>query len=148
MINRMKSELNSLKDDMRALRNEVGRDVPKFSSAESNAMIRSRDENIPAEEPIPVELLLVLSGAMNGLSVKVLKDNGCNTNVVSREFLAKYRSRNIFELSQKNVTVEHSQKGTKEEASEVILNGTLRLGAHTLRLIGSLPIAGMMFGWE
>ena len=68
---------------------------------------------------------------MNGLSVRVLKDDGCNTNVVSKEFLAKYRSRNIFEVCQVNVTVEYSQKGTKEEASEVRLNGTLRLGAHT-----------------
>ena len=108
----------------------MGRDEPKVSSAESNAMIRSRDENIPTEEPIPAERLLVLSGIMNGLSVKVLKDDGC-TNVVSREFPAKYRSRNIFELCQENVTVQNSQKGTREEASEVILNGTLRLGAHT-----------------
>ena len=57
MINRMKSKLNSLKDDVRALRNEVGRDVPKFSSAESNAMIRSLHDNIPTDGPIPVERL-------------------------------------------------------------------------------------------
>ena len=76
VINRMKSELNSLKDDVRALRNGVGSDVPNFSSAESNAMIRSRVDNIPTEVPIPVERLLVLSGTMNGISVKVLKDDG------------------------------------------------------------------------
>ena len=51
--------------------------------------------------------------------------------MVSREFLAKYRSRDIFEVCQENVTFQDSRKGTKEEASEVILNGTLRLGAHT-----------------
>ena len=84
MINRIKSEFNSLKEDVRALRNEVGHFEPKFSSAESNAIIRSCDDNIPTEGPIPVERLLVLSGTMNGLSVKVLKDDGCNTNVVSK----------------------------------------------------------------
>ena len=94
-------------------------------------MIRSRDDNIPTERPILVERLLVLRGTMNSLSLKVLKDDGCNTNVVSREFLAKFRSRNIFEVFLENVTVQHSQKGTTENASEVILNGTLRLGAHT-----------------
>ena len=131
VINRMKGELNSLRDEVRALRSEVSSDEPEVSSAESNATNRSRDKNIPTQEPIPVERLLVLSGTMNGLSVKVLKDDGCNTNVVSREFLAKYRSRNIFEVCQGYVRVQHSQKETKEEASEVILNGTLRLGAHT-----------------
>ena len=109
----------------------MGRDEPKVSSAESNAINRSHDDNIPMEDWIPVERLLVLSGTVNGLSVKVLKDDGCNTNAVSREFLAKYRGRNIFEVCQENVTVQHSQKGTKEEASEVIFNGTLLLGAHT-----------------
>ena len=129
VINRMKSKLNSIRDELRALRSKVVRDEPDVSSAESNAMIRSRDDNIPMEEPIPVERLLVLSSTMNGLSVKVLKDDGCNTNVVSREFLAKYRNRNIFEVCQEDVTVQPSQKGTKEEASEVILNRTLRLGS-------------------
>ena len=94
-------------------------------------MIRSRDENIPTEGPILVERLLVPSRTMNGLSVKVLKDDGCNTNVVSKEFLTKYRSGSIFEVCQENVTVVPPQKETKEEALEVILNGTLRLGAHT-----------------
>ena len=41
----------------------------KLSSADSNAIIRSRDENIPAEGPKSVERLIVLSGTMNGLSV-------------------------------------------------------------------------------
>ena len=100
VINPMKSELNSLKNYVKALRNEVGRDLPKFSSVESNDMTRSRDDNIPTEGPIPVERLLVLSGNMNALRLKVLKDDGCNINVVSKEFLAKYRSRNIFEVCQ------------------------------------------------
>ena len=63
-------------------------------------MIRSSDDNIPTEETIHLEHLLVLSGTMNGLSVRVLKDDGCNTNVVSREFLDKYRRRNIFAVCQ------------------------------------------------
>ena len=71
MINRIKSELNSLRDEVRALRSEVGRDESEVSSAVTNAMIRSRDENIATEEPIPVQRLLVLSGTTNGLSVKV-----------------------------------------------------------------------------
>ena len=98
VINGIKSKFNSLKDDMRAFRNEVGRDEPKFSSVESNSMIRRRDDNIPTEGPIPIERMLLLSGTMNGLSVKVLKEDGYITNLVSKEFLSKYNSRNIFEV--------------------------------------------------
>lgn len=68
---------------------------------------------------------------MNVLSVKVLKDNGCNINVVSREFMRKVRTRKIFKIRQENVTVEQSKKGTNKETLEDILSGPLTLGDPT-----------------
>lgn len=40
-------------------------------------------------------------------------------------------NRRLFEIVNTRVQVNHSEKGSLEEASEVILNGTLRIGAHT-----------------
>ena len=148
VINRMSSEWNSRRDEVRALRSEVGRDEPKVSSAESNAMNRSRDDNIHTEESIPVERLLVLSGTMNGLSIKVLKDDGCNTNVVSREFLAKYRSRNIFEVCQEKLQFSTLRREQGKKHQNSYLTGLYDLELIPMPLIGSLPIAGMMFCWE
>ena len=104
------------------MRHVKGCDEPYVSVAESNAMFRSRVDNIHMEECIPVERLIVLNGTLNGVKVQVLKDDGCNTNVVGIDFLRSQKEK---------VIIEHSQKGMKENSSQILLNGTLRLGAHT-----------------
>lgn len=39
-----------------------------------------------SRELIPAEELIVLEGALCGKQVTVLKDDGCNTNIISKEF--------------------------------------------------------------
>lgn len=122
------AEVKQLRDEVKTLRCEE-RSVSEVQETESNAIVKSRDDNTPTKNEIPVEPLIVMYGALQGKSVKVLKDDGCNTNVVSRQFVQNNRS--LFEIVDKKVQVNHSKKGTKEDASEVILNGTLNLGNHT-----------------
>ncbi len=71
---------------------------------------------------------MVLEGSLNGKRVRVLKDDGCNTNVVSREFLKN--NSELFEVFQRHVELMHSEDNTVETASEVLLGAELRIGTH------------------
>ena len=95
---------------------------------ETNAIIRAKG-SIPTDGPIPVASLLVLSGKLNGISARVLKDDGCNTNVISRRFFGLHRQR--FHARKADVVVNHSREGWSEKASHVVYEGTLRIGSHT-----------------
>lgn len=64
---------------------------------------------------------------LEGMTVDVLKDDGCNTNVVGKGFLA--RNAHLFDVQRCKFEVTHSKKGTTETASED-MNGSLRLGSH------------------
>ncbi len=58
----------------------------------------------------------------------MLKDDCCNANVVSREFLKK--NSELFEVVKRPVEVMHSNDNTEEKASEVIPGAELRIGTH------------------
>ena len=77
---------------------------------------------------VPTKPLIVLEGTLNGREAKILKDDGCNTNLVSKEFLAK--NRNLFRIANTRTSIQHSKKGLGERASEMILNGKLQIGSH------------------
>ncbi len=72
---------------------------------------------------MPLETLIVLEGSLNGKRVRVLKEDGCNTNVVSGEFL-KNKSES-FKVLKRPVEVMHSEDNTLEKAS-----AELRFGTH------------------
>lgn len=57
-----------------------------------------------------------------------LKDDCCNTNVVSQEFFLN--NREIFRSVKKRVEVFHSEKKTTEIAPEFFLAATIRIGSH------------------
>ena len=71
----------------------------RCEEVETNAIIRDKND-IPTDELVPVASLIVLSGKLNGISVRVLKDDGCNTNVISRKFFGLHRQR--FRVSRCN----------------------------------------------
>ena len=95
---------------------------------ETNAIVRVQD-GIPTDGPIPVAPLLILTGKLNGVSARVLKDDGCSTNVISRRFFGLHRQR--FQVRKASVVVNHSNEDTSENSSHVVLNGTLSIGSHT-----------------
>jgi Retroviral aspartyl protease len=92
------------------------------ANGESNEIFGCRDDSIP------INPLLVLKGKFNGIPVKILKDDGCNTNVISRTFVKKYK--NLFHVVNKKMIVNHSCEGQSEEVTQVVLNGNLTLGNH------------------
>lgn len=96
--------------------------------AEMNATDVDHDHSIQAREDIPFKPLIVLNAILNAEEVGALKDDGWNTNMVSREFLDKNRDKlHIFNTP---FTVRHSEKKTVEESIEAIIGGTIRIEAH------------------
>ena len=104
------------------------KDLEVRSECETNAIVRV-ESGAPTDGPIPVEPLLVLSGKLNGVSARVLKDDGCSTNVISRRFFGLHRRR--FHVMEASIEVKHSKEESNETASQVVLNGTLQIGSHT-----------------
>ena len=85
-------------------------------------------ENEKSDASVPIELLFVLEGALNGHKVHILKNDGCSTNVISKQFRNSYRS--SFDVVSKDVMVCHSKEGTSEVPNEVVLGGVLDIGDH------------------
>jgi len=100
----------------------------RSETVESNTIVREKNESVHSGG-IPLEPLLVLKGKLNSVSVRVLKDDGCNTNVVSKKIVDLNRQR--FTVRKEKFVVQHSKDGENEEASKIILNGTLKIGSHT-----------------
>ena len=100
----------------------------RCEQVETNAIVRVQD-GIPTDGPIPVESLLVFSGLLNGVSARILKDDGCSTNVISRRFFGLHRQR--FQVRKAKIVVNHSNEDSSETASHIVLNGTLKIGSHT-----------------
>ena len=96
MTGRLREEVE-VKEEAKDLRQEEGRDESKVLEAESNAIVRCQDERITTDDPIPVEPLLVFRGQLHDLPVEILKDDGCNTNVVGIDFLKKKKARKNIE---------------------------------------------------
>ena len=111
---------------MRELRGAVNE--MRSEKVESNSIVRVKNESIQSGE-VPLEPLLVLRGRLNGVSVRVLKDDGCNTNVISSRIVDLNRQN--FRVIRKNVVVKHSKDGTNEQSSQIVLHGTLKIGSHT-----------------
>lgn len=74
----------------------------------------------------PIEELIKLKGIMAGQQVTVLKDDGCNTNVISKSFVNK--NRHLLETKSTCVNINHSYRKVVEEASEVVVDGLVEIG--------------------
>ena len=80
---------------------------------------------------VPQSELLVLDGLLERKSVRVLKDDGCNTNVMSYEFFNK--NKKLLRWKSCEVEVRHSKSGSSENSSNVVLGATLIIGNHKYR---------------
>ncbi len=118
-------KLEQLESDVENLKQKLNETL--HTNLEFNTAYRGRSEGIPIEGPIPIDRLIILDGLLHGKRVRVLKDDGCNTNVISQEFF----ERNRKEYNWKNCIVEvsNSQKGS----SEAILGATLTIGNHSYK---------------
>lgn len=65
---------------------------------------------------------------MNKVPVHVLKDDGRNTNVVSRSAFSLLSEQ--FHVKSVTTMIPHSIRGTSEEADELVPDVQLQLGQH------------------
>jgi hypothetical protein len=78
----------------------------------------NRDGCRPGSIRIPIKHLRLLRGKFIGIPVKILKDDGCNTSVVSRLFVKKHE--NLLNVVNEKMIVNHSCNGQTEEVSQVV----------------------------
>ena len=100
--------------------------------------VQFNGQYIHDDKEVPIDPLIVLEGTINGQKARMLKDDGCNTNLVSKEFLQ--RNRRLFKVIRTRTSIQHSMQGSGERASEMILNGTIKIGSHVYTsnfLVGS-----------
>lgn len=65
-------------------------------------------------------------GTVAGQQVNVLKDDGCNTNVMSTSFVNK--NRHLLNIAKKSAIINHSNSKTTEKASEIVLETEVEIG--------------------
>ena len=116
----MKKELTELKEIVKS---------SSLGNCSSGDEIQYNSQYISNEKLIPSEDLFVLKGSLNGVRATVLKDDGCSTNLVSKRFVD--RNRQLFKLKKAEVPIMHSKEDSEEMATEIVLNGTLKIGFHT-----------------
>lgn len=97
-------------------------------TTESNIIITTQNESISLDDLITVKPLLVLRGTFNNFPMKALKDNGCNTNVVSQQLVD--RNWNSFRPLRRKCFVQYSRNVSAEASSMVILSGRLQISCH------------------
>jgi hypothetical protein len=68
------------------------------------------------------------SEPLEGKSFRVLKDDGCNTDVMSYEFFKRYKK--LLRWKSCEVEVRHSKSGLSENSSTVVLGATLNIRNH------------------
>ena len=84
-------------------------------SVESSATFHTPCDNCKIEDTILAEDPTVFNGSLNGRRVKVLKDNECNTNFVSREYFEK--NKKYPKWKEYDVEARHSKLDLVERSS-------------------------------
>lgn len=65
---------------------------------------------------------------LSGHQIILLKDDGCNTNVISRNFVQ--RNRKHLHIQNSDSKIIHSNRDFVEESIEVVINATIQIGYH------------------
>lgn len=76
----------------------------------------------------PVAMFLVTQGVMVNKQASTLKDDGCNTNVFSRDF--SRRNKHLLSVQIADILIYHSKRNVTETASEVLIGAIFQIGAH------------------
>lgn len=89
----------------------VSRDCAEINSTFSDYVERTSIHKVPVAD------ILLREGDLNGARVQVLKDGGCNTNVVSFDFIRDHRKR--FTIVNSSFTVRNAKMKSVEESIAV-----------------------------
>ena len=129
VVQSIKETLEQVKNAVNDIRLEVKKAC--CPSAEANATFHTPCKNLATKEIVPVKELMILDGSLNGKRVRVLKDDGCNTNVVSRDFFEINKGK--LKWKKCEVEVRHSKHNSVERSSEVIVGATLVINGHVYK---------------
>ena len=117
---------------------DLVRQVKSLSEYPVEYRVQFNGQYIHDDNEVPIKPLIVLKGKINSQNARMLKDDGCNTNLVSKEFLQ--RNRRLFKIIRTRTSTQHSMQGSGERASEMILSGKIQIGSHVYTsnfLVGS-----------
>lgn len=98
--------------------------VLKQSLGGFNVRVSGKDE-------VPIHDLITFQRFMAGRALTVLNENGCHTNVISREIAA--RNRHLLHIHKRKSVVRHSKKDLVETTSEIFLDTELEIRQHRYR---------------
>lgn len=73
--------------------------------------------------------MITIKGLCGNQEVTILKDDGCNTNVISLHF-AK-RNRKVLDIRKAKSTITHSNKSTEEESNFIVKGAIVQMGSHS-----------------
>ena len=85
-------------------------------------------EKVKVNDCVPLSDLLVLNGSLEKRQIRVLKDHGCKTNVMSLDFFNK--NKKILEWRGCQVEVRHSKSNSSKNSSVIVIGTTLKIGTH------------------
>lgn len=77
---------------------------------------------------LPVDCLIVLRGCLEGIKADVLKDDGCSTNVISRDFALRHA--NVLDIRDSEMTITHSKRGSEEKSLQIAVGARIQIGGH------------------
>lgn len=77
---------------------------------------------------IPVSWLLILKGMLCGQQVTILKEEICNTNVLSYDFVRRLQYQH--DLNEANIEISHSQVSSTENSLFLAANAKIQLTKH------------------
>ena len=86
---------------------------------------------------------MTLDGTFEGQTATILKDDGCNTKVVSYDFVRRYPDR--IKTSPDNIEISHSRNNSKESSHGKVINATVKIGSLVIGQTGLLRVVTMMF---
>ena len=84
------------------------------------------------ENEMPVDPLIVFGGVLNEIPVSILKDDGCNTNVVSRSFYEKHKEK-FPSTEETDLIIQHSSQKATEKGKVILKDVCVSVGPHTYR---------------
>eukprot|EP00171_Calliarthron_tuberculosum_P008045 IDg8045t1 len=86
------------------------------------------DEADDEQVLLPLSELMTIRVLIAGQQVTVLKDDGCNTNVISSEFYQ--RNKHLLTVDVTETCISHSKRGAVEISKHLVKNATLHLSQH------------------
>lgn len=107
--------------------------TPPFQSntQSGEGSIRDNDSDTYTAIEAPVDERITLIGFIAGRQVVVLKDDGSNTNVISKSFVDA--NRDLLYVLPSPANINHSKRNSVEETIEIVIDAEVGIGSHKYR---------------